>query len=917
LTALPASPGVAGSGGKTASGDREGVLNVNLKSSSEFELESRLPDVTSYTYAIISKGYFDENGTFQGETLTLPDTFVLQARGSENTTLEIHVIDKDGNVAKFRLNLLPIEQYFTLDLTASRIIPAIKPTEVAQIIFIQDRYATAGRDSSLVQIKTEGLDFSAVEPPPEFQLVKDFLMQQGASYFKPGAGVDPVTHFPYDSAIYDAQNDTGIIEASAKFTQPTSIGFQLQILAEVANLKINNGMTPDQALTEMNTVVDNLLDAQQRFGWNGLIPWLDLDPYRARPDDFGEVWVALGDNANLAQSLAVMIGTLEMANLDTFQQSLANGIISKAEAFLDNQQLGYEKMVDPMFGKFAATVNVRTGVYNGFMDRLANEFRGAIAFLKARYPSLPDSVWDKLVPVFKDYTDRHGNVIENLAPFDGGAFQLTWPSLRNGENDFEGFRNALYNSLVTQADHAYQRHLPGFVAASQRPDLKPEGDYYGRMGMTEMAELPAADLITDVGSTYALASAYALNPDFVMTWLTSIMRQMPEMAGVYGLLDAARSRTEIAGRFLAIDVASTVLGLSGTEPDSFDTYLKNRELELAYNRLYDRMSQLIDIAKTEVLPAPAPEIPDTSLAVFSQYTAHGVIDDYPYDTTDITGARFLNGQLQDIGGNWWKIPSYDAQTNQVEIVYSATDTPGSIKLELKNTSDQAVYSTTIALEEGAERRRIVIDLPNSSKLSNIGFVLVCIDQNVTKDYSADFMIHSINFRSLLSMQTLLPDSSLTATDVTTLPGLPPAQVLSTNPADSLTQPSSDVRRLQWSELDMMTKYSAISVNFNPLNNGGKADLSGFQSLVFGLSSDHAKYVKVEIEDAAGSKAIFYALEVDPAKRYYELLLDNSQLNQGINLKAVKRINFVVTMDMADPATQSGYLDLELKGLKLL
>ncbi len=717
-----------------------GIALLSQESSEVFELESDLPSPTSFTLATIGNGYFDSNNRFQGTTMSLPETFVLSARGSEGTFADVKFVDQNGYEARFRLALRPIDQYYELDLHGPQASIYFDRGHVAQILLIQDRQLTLGREHSLLKIKMQGLKYSPPVRDPALEETRDLLITKGALYFKAGAGLDPVTHFPYDSLLA-----SGTADASAKFTQPTLIGFYLQILADVAGGKLDNGLSQDDALDEIQWILAGLIDAQKKFGWKGLLPWLNLDPYEPRKDDAGNIWYALGDNANLAQSLAVMIGSLELANFDAARRAKADALTVLADTFLDAQQLGYEKMVDPFLGEFAASVNDK-GVYNFFMDRLVNEFRGAIAFLRVRYPSLPASVWDKLNPTLGDYTDRNGKVIGNLTSFDGGLFQLTWPSLRNDESDFLGFRSALYNQLLSQADHAYQRGLPGFVSASQRPNADPAGHYEGRMGMTELAELPANDMLTDVGSTYALASAYSIDPDFVLSWLTAIREQLPALSGTYGFLDAARSNGEIASRFLGIDVASSVLGLLGTGPDSFAAYLKKRGKELEYNLLYDAKSQF-PVERTDAIPAMPGKLPDRSMAVFSHYKGHGVVNNYPYDTTGVNGARFLNFVLPGgYGGLYWDVPAYNARNNELELVYSTVNTPGKVKLEFKDAAGQLLYTTDVMLPQGVSRQRTILTLPDAALLSNVACILMIVDQNATGDTSADFFVHSLNFR---------------------------------------------------------------------------------------------------------------------------------------------------------------------------
>ena len=124
--------------------------------------------------------------------------------------------------------------------------------------------------------------------------------------------------FPYDNMGENADNPD-------KFTQPTLIGFYLQILGDVVSGALDNGMTQNQALAEISLVLGNLLNVQRDYGWNGLIPWLSLNPLNA-----SEPKVALGDNANLSQSIAVMIGALEQAGLSAAQ---LNPIQSQANTF--------------------------------------------------------------------------------------------------------------------------------------------------------------------------------------------------------------------------------------------------------------------------------------------------------------------------------------------------------------------------------------------------------------------------------------------------------------------------------------------------------------------------------------------------------------------------------------------------------
>ena len=118
-------------------------------------------------------------------------------------------------------------------------------------------------------------------------------------------------------------------------------------------------------------------------------------------------------------------------------------------------------------------------------------------------------MWDNLVSPVEDYIARNGSQVNNLVTFDGSAFQTFWPLLKNNELDFIAFRNALYNHFVTQTDFAAKFRIPGFLSAAEIPE---DNAYVGDLGIRDVSEFPLQELVTDVGSTYALASAYLVSP---------------------------------------------------------------------------------------------------------------------------------------------------------------------------------------------------------------------------------------------------------------------------------------------------------------------------------------------------------------------------------------------------------------------
>ena len=740
LTVLNGNPSIDSAGGNTVGGQPNGIVFLSRRGSDEFEMEFDLtPSPTSFVYSIISNGFFDDNGVFQGTPMALPENFIVAARGREGGEARVEVTDINQKKAVFVLNVRPVYQNYTLVLSGANVPSGFDRNNIGTIAFVEDQNLAAPILNDLVKFKVKGLNFSPPVLPDDLLEVRTSLVQKGLAYFQVGTGIDPTTHFPYDTLPA-----TGPATEFNKYTQPTLIGFYLEILGQVVRGKLNNGMTRDQALAEVDAVVTSLLNVQQNFGWNGLIPWFDLDPV-VDPAD----WIGLGDNANLAQSLAAMMGDLESSGgLTPAQQALMNSIVADAELFLDNQAPGFLAFADPVTGLFRASLDLITNQFNSYIDRLANEFRGAIAFLMVRFPALPDTVWTNLVVKKATYTDQFGNEIQNLAYVDGGAFQAFWPTLKNSERDFIGFRNALYNAYVSFTDYSAQFQLPGFVSASDRI----EDGYNGRTGIfdiSEIATLVPFDFLFDIASTYALASAFTTDAFSVLEWLNAIEDGVPALNGTYGFLDAARSNTEFASKFIGIDIASTVLGLSGSGAEGFERYLRNRGLELSHNLLYDALSQSLAIQKTTATAAEPPaEFPDRSLAVFSNFVSEGVVNGFPANPTSFTGVQFNYGALAGgLGGQFWDLDQiYDASENRLLLFYSITDSPDRIKIKFEDAGGNELFILDVDLDDTAGFHTLALDLPNLAALQTVARVVVVIDQNETGDTSGDFILHTLDFQ---------------------------------------------------------------------------------------------------------------------------------------------------------------------------
>ena len=895
LTDLSAvSPLTNAGSGNTVLGDPNAIMNFTQSSTSEFEYDYDLtPDDTAFTFVELAGGTSMNLSTQQ---------YIFAAQGSSGERVKVTLVDADGLAATFIIQLEAYMQNFVLNLSGGSAPVGFDYTRVATITFVEDQTIGTPLLNDYVKIETKGLEYTPVVPNADFEATRIALVQAGLDYFVPGVGIDPATHFPYDNLGDGAANP-------GYYTQPTLIGFYAQILGDVVNGNIDNGMTTAQALAELNTVMTNLLIAQSNYGWNGLLPWLDLNPLAASSNTIG-----LGDNANLSQSLAVMVGALESAGLSGADLTAAQQIATQVEQFLNAQATGYATFVDPTWGVFRAAYDISSGTYDSYLDRVANEFRGAIAFVATYYASVPSSVWDNLTIAINDnYVDRNTGAIDNLAPWDGGAFQIFWPGLRNDESTYIGFRDALYNMLVTQLDYAYQNRIPGILSAS----MTPEGGYLGDVGIPQIAELnmvPASTniLTGDIGSTYALASAMGIDSNAVLGWLNAI-DNLSGMMGDYGFYDAARSGSELVNRFVGIDVASMILGLSGSGASDFTTYLRNRGIEDEYNGLYDAKSRQMLIDRTTTTFPDAPEFPDRSFAIFSNFSSEGTINNFNGATTQVYGVTLSYNNLAGVdSGHFWIFDqAYDAQANQLILVYSAPDSPQTARIELKDAVGTVLYQTNINLQEGAEYTRLVIDLPNWTSLAAVQELDLVVDPDEGGDATGNFTVHSIDFQHVPSSQTIDPDGTLGAGDVTTLPNGGVAEVAS-SPVATISEPFANVYQISF-DLNTGGSYSELLANFDPLNNGSSVDLSGFSSLVFGISSAQATTIKFEIEDASGQRATYYAQNVDVSGNYYEFL--TSLAAGSVDLSHVTALHFTADESSVSSGNEVGDFQVEIGGLQ--
>ena len=157
----------------------------------------------------------------------------------------------------------------------------------------------------------------------------------------------------------------------------------------------------------------------------------------------------------------------------------------------------------------------------------------------------------------------------------------------------------------------------------------------------------------------------------------------------------------------------------------------------------------------------------------------------------------------------------------------------------------------------------------------------------------------------------MPDASLGSGDVTTLPGSPAGQFASTSPNSTVQELSPNVYQLHF-DVSAPGSFAEVFANYNPLNDGSSADLSSLSQIVFGLDSDKAGNVKIELEDASGKRATFYAQNVDVSRNYYKFLA--SSVAGSIDLAHVTALHVVVDGNSVAPGNEVGDLRIEIGGL---
>ncbi|MBI1978172.1 MAG: hypothetical protein HYS55_05415, partial [Candidatus Omnitrophica bacterium] len=799
--------------------------------------------------------------------LSFLDRLIFGVSATGTNQVQVEIIDASG--AKSVETLVKVseqEQFYVIDFSKLN-----TPVDLAhiQVIRFSVNPGIVNAPTGVIQIRLKGLSTIGPDLTTELEAIRRQIIAKQLDYFQIGVGVDPETHLPYDQLNLDGTPRT--------FTTLTAIGFYLQILGEVVRGSLDNGMTREQALEELGIVLARLAEMQQNNGMGGLLPVVyDMPPVLP---EFGPSptfpFIAFGDNANLSQSIAVLVGTLEsIETLSDSQRATAQNIIQAAENFLNNQKTGYEQFysADTIISvggesvpskRFFAAFNTQTEQFEGRLDRLANEFRSGVAFVIARY-GFPEDAWNNLIAITKAYQDQFGQSVTNLTPFEGGAFQMFWPLLWSDEQNRESMKAALQNFLYTAFDFSNRNQIPGFVSASAIP----EGGYQGKMGIPGAAET-SEPLISDVGSIYALASAYVLNPALVVFWLEALFEAYPGLVTSYGFIDSIRSATEHSQVVIAIDQASVILGLLGSGGDFMEAYLKNRSLDSVYQGLYNGLS--LGIQAVGYTPAgPPSEFASKGFSVIGNVGLEGTLGSTPCVKTDCADSDVFGTQIRytndtsDFGGHFWEFDqAYDARNHELVISYSGALVPASFTLELKNSQDVTVASFPVTTQPEAGLRTLRIDLSGVSGLEDVQFLLLVVNPSATGP-NADFFIHQISFRQFPSQIPSL-FSVITPTSIEDLG-------------------SQDHLNFNVLQLQVTGRLAFASVSTN--RDFSTADV------VFGFKSNKAlRKIKVELEDEAGKKASGFVTGIDTKARYYQFLKE--YVPTDIDLSRIRKINILI------------------------
>ncbi len=440
------------------------------------------------------------------------------------------------------------------------------------------------------------------------------LIEKQLDYFTSGIGLDADTGLPLDNFRINPTTQN----PNRAYSQATLIGFWAEILTAIASGDYQTSrMTQTEALSRLNQLLVTYREVQRQIGWNGFVSFFDivkeqkpiLDAegmptgqtelvisYKNSFDHYG-----FGDALNLALSLATVVGAFKNKDLGS-QNALRDQIVLNGESILASQEPGYAAFYNTTEKRFMHTRKKNAAgvwIVEGFMDRMMNEFRPGMMWLLATHPQYRETL-NKLDISIKSYVTQDGEVIENAAPWDGGAFQMFWPLIHVDETKYAEFSVVQRNFLKSQQDYVQSNGIAGLLSAGARPGA----EYEGKIGLKDAAETDDP-LIQDTGSLYGLAGAFAVAPHYALQFFKNIENYLGSgLRTNAGLIDAVRVDTRevmdpvtgvkslvktpvFSDIFYGVDQSSLILSMLGTSQNYFKNYLQNVQADDDLNALYE------------------------------------------------------------------------------------------------------------------------------------------------------------------------------------------------------------------------------------------------------------------------------------------------------------------------------------------
>ncbi len=527
--------------------------------------------------------------------------------------------------------------------------------------------------------------------------LQDFI-DVSLDYFDPAYGtIEPIFGYPHEG--YTHKN----------YTQPTNLGFYAQLLANVISGDIvSEKMSQADAIAALDKMMTSLVNDQATIGFMGLLPWMSFNGSSWQRDGglYGRQ-VAFGDNANMSASIGASIGALSdpaLAGNTTVQ-----AIKQKMEDFLDAQEAGYNYLYSEAAGLFRWGWNfVDNEWFGGYLTIFNNEFRSGALFVMLRY-NFPDSVYSQLNLQMKDYQMQDGSTIFTVAPYDGGAFQMLWPTLTMPEADNPAMNKALTNFVDIALDFSDKRGLPGFVSAC----YVNKNAYAGNAGIAEIAVNTNPARYEQAASFYTIGAARMVRPAEIDQFLRDIFVEHPDLVTTHGLWEGYNiGLNKVIEEQIVTNVATYVIGLAGKGPEHMTTYLQDKGL---YARLQTIYAQC----------GPS----DVVTSAYNAFTwgdgattSYRSGDEYIFQSPSFhsNGTAFLLSSSNMSGGT-------------LKITYRSTTNVGNCSIDLKQ-KDPDTGSLYIRLKAytisfvntGGVEQEILIDLPTTSALHDIDEVVLTI-----------------------------------------------------------------------------------------------------------------------------------------------------------------------------------------------